>query len=109
MELARKIVALYHGAKAAAAAEKEFVAVFQKKEPPQKITTFAAGKNRLSIVQLMRQAKLVTSNGEARRLIQQGAVHLDNKKITDPKSLVSVKVGSILRLGKHRFAKVGRI
>jgi tyrosyl-tRNA synthetase len=40
------------------------------------------------------------SRSEARRLVEQGGVELDGKKVTDPKAVIDVKDGMILRVGK---------
>jgi len=57
-------------------------------------------------VDLMRRAGLVKSGGEARRLIDQGAVTLDGKRIENAEATVAPEDGTVLRVGKRRFARV---
>jgi tyrosyl-tRNA synthetase len=49
---------------------------------------------------------LASSNSEARRLVQQGAVSINDEKISDPKAQVEVPEGAILKAGKRKFAKI---
>jgi tyrosyl-tRNA synthetase len=49
---------------------------------------------------------LVSSNAEARRLLQQGAVTLNGEKITDPDFEFVPTEESVLRVGKRRFLKI---
>jgi len=109
MELAREIVALYHGERKAQAAEKEFIAVFRKRELPQKIPSFSAASSFLPITGLLRDARLASSGNEARRLIGQRGVKLNGQLITDPQAKVRVRVGTVLQVGKRHFARVNRI
>ncbi len=109
MELARRLVALYHGWPAARQTETEFRRVFQQRQLPSRLKGFAVPSRRLLPVELLVKSNLVQSKSEARRLIEQGGVRLEGQKITDPKKKVSVRVGSTLRIGKRRFGKVSRI
>ncbi|MBI2288119.1 MAG: hypothetical protein HYU83_03960 [Chloroflexi bacterium] len=58
----------------------------------------------VDISKLLVVAKKVKSRGEANRLIEQGAVSIDGKKLTGP--VAHIKIGSIIKIGKRRFAKV---
>jgi len=51
-------------------------------------------------------AGLSASNGEARRLIQQGAVRIHDNKITDPQARIAPVNGMIVKSGKRGFAKL---
>jgi len=112
--LAREIITQLYDQKAAAEAEEHFVRVFQKREVPEEIAEF-----RLSFKDLSPQKMEVTgvdiskllvvtgqakSRSEANRLITQGAVSIDGKKVAS--NVAPVKNGSIIRVGKRRFAKV---
>jgi len=108
MELAKKIVALYQGAPRAERAEREFILVFQKKKLPTKIRGFAVSARSLTPLSLLDQSNLVKSRNEARRLLKQKAIRIDGKLITDPYQSVTIKVGSVIQVGKRRFARVRR-
>ena len=58
------------------------------------------------IVKLVRLAGCAATNGEARRLVAQGAVSLDGAKLADPEAAVVVKDGAILRVGKLQFRRI---
>lgn len=104
--LAREIVTLYHSREAALKAEAEFDRVFVDKETPDEMDTFAAASSPVQIVQLLYDAGLASSKGEARRLVNQGAVRVDGKKITDINYRLEVLQERVLKVGKRRFLRV---
>ncbi|SHK03216.1 tyrosine--tRNA ligase [Desulforamulus aeronauticus] len=111
MRLAREIVTFYHGEEAAWQAEDHFKKVFQKRELPDEIETFEVTadlyeEGMVSLPRLLTQAKLAASNSEARRLIKEGAVKIDNEKATDPNMHFAPLDGMIIKAGKRRFAKL---
>ena len=55
---------------------------------------------------LLKLVQASSSSGDARRLIEQGAVSLDGLKISDTKMQVSVKSGSLLRAGKKKYVRL---
>lgn len=105
-ELARTLVAMYHSSEAAQAAQAQFELVFSKKEIPEDIPIVALSKNTTySIVKLLTDNRLVASNGEARRLIQQGGVRVNDEKISDINFELKDCGEYIVRVGKRRFIK----
>ncbi len=106
--LAREIVALYHSKEAAQAAEEEFDRIFVKKDLPDEIEEMKYGStgNAVNILQLLVDTNLVPSKGEARRLIEQGGVTINNEKITDAKADIQLNEPKIIKVGKRRFLKV---
>jgi len=109
--LGREIVAIYHGSEAAAEAQAEFERVFSHHEIPEdmpelKIDAADIHDGKVWIVKLLTAAGMAQSNGEARRLIQQGGVTLDGQKISDPSANIEVKSGQVLRAGKLKFARI---
>jgi tyrosyl-tRNA synthetase len=107
-QLASRIVARYHGEAAGVEARAEFERVFSKKELPTEMKEHTASENPIWIVKLLVEAGACTSNGDARRLVQQGAVSLDGTKITDPQTKVEITGEHVLQSGKRFFAKVRR-
>ena len=83
--LARTLVALYHDEDAARAAEEEFDRIFVKKDLPDEVPEYSikAENGSIAIMRLLTETKLVTSNGEARRMIEQGGVTVDGQRISD--------------------------
>ena len=108
--LARQVIAGYHGEAAAAAAEAEFRRVFSERQRPSELPQVQCDglvrDGRVGLVALLRAAGFAPSNSEARRLIQSGAVALDDQKLTDPQAEVAVRDGAMLRVGKRRFAEL---
>jgi len=101
--LAREIVTLYHGEKAAMEAEKEFNLIFSKKEIPDEMPEFEL-KEKMKIIDILVMSKTCASGGEARRMIKQNAVSFDGKKVTD--IFAEIFQEGVLKVGKRRFLKV---
>jgi tyrosyl-tRNA synthetase len=106
-QLARTLVRMYHSQTAANDAEKEFDKIFIQKSIPDNIEEFKRGES-TNITALLTEAKLAASKGEARRLIDQGGVSIDDERVTDSNMLLPDKDEFILKVGKRRFLKVKR-
>lgn len=109
--LARELVALYHSAEAATAAQEEFDRIFVKKDLPDDIPeVFVSAENgSIGIVKLLTETKLAASNNEARRIIDQGGVSVNGRKIADEKAIVEIHGGVIVKVGKRKFLKVRKV
>ncbi len=104
-DLAHRLVADYHGQAAAEEAQREFDTIFAKGGVPDEMPRFELGV--LPLAKLLTAAKLASSNGEARRLVQQGAVSVDGEKVGDPFfELASRAEPYLLKVGKRRFAQL---
>lgn len=108
LELAHEIVSRLHGAPAANLAQDEFIARFSRREVPTEVADIevesAAGS--LSIGQLLKLSGLATGTSEARRLIRQGAVKIDNCRIDDELLQFPTGAVAVIQVGKHRIARV---
>ena len=100
-----EIVKLYHGEKAASAARAEFDKVFSKKEAPEDAPELNLPKN-LSVLDVVVASGAVKSKGEARRLIEQGAVDIGGSKKSDPKEVYKFKGGETVKIGKKHFFRI---
>lgn len=105
-ELARRVVAKFHGEAAGTEASAEFARVFSKSELPSDIPEFAITETTLGIIHLLVRCKLVASNGEARRLVEQGAVRVDDQKVADAQAQIPIKPGLVIKSGKRGFARI---
>jgi len=107
-DLAASIVADYHGRAAAEAAREEFNRVVRQRQNPEDIETqkisLAAGPMRLT--RLLASLNLAPSNAEAQRLIESGAVHVNDQRITDPKAEISQAGEYLFKVGKRRFLRL---
>jgi len=108
MRLAREIVSLYHGSRAAKDAEEQFRQVFQKKGMPSEMSSyeFTAPVN---IVAVMVDSGLVSSKSEARRLIQQNGVKIDGETVGSIDLELTEKKEQVLKVGKRKFARISII
>lgn len=104
--LAQHIVERYHGKEAASAASLEFISRFREGNLPTDIDTIVINQSPIGIIALLREVGFASSNGEARRLIEQGAVAIDDSKINDPLAEIPATAESILRVGKRRVCKI---
>jgi tyrosyl-tRNA synthetase len=109
MRLAREIVAQYHGEQAAEAAEAEFRRVFSEREAPDAAIEFpiafdGASEIEIDLVQVLTNSRIVGSNSDVRRLISQGAVEADGKRVNEPR--IKVRRDAVIRVGKHRFLRI---
>lgn len=104
--LAHTIVTELHSIKAADQAAQEFKITVQQGKVPSNIPTVTINQKQIGLVDLLEKAKLVSSRSQAKRLISQGAVELDDRQLTDPSATVTIKPGSILRAGKRNYVKL---
>ncbi len=115
--LARLITATYHGENGAKAGEAHFDQVFRKKEDPDEMPEIAVrlGDERVRhedgqvwVAGVLVVAGLASSNSEAARLIEQGAVAVDGDSVEDRNAMVIADEGDekVFRRGKRRFARV---
>jgi len=109
-ELAGTIVTDLHGAEEAAAAAQEFEKVFSNRERPTEIPEVelpSPGAMAL-LSRVLAMAGLAASNSEARRLIRQGGVRVDDERTTGAKAEIDAAPGReyVIRAGKRRFARV---
>jgi len=106
--LAREVVSLYHSPKQAQKTQEEFEKVFQKRKLPSKIPVApkAVKAGEWSISKLVTSSGGTASIAEAKRLIKQGGLEFEGKKIQDCQLKVSVKGGEILKIGKRKILKL---
>ena len=104
-ELARNVVQLFFDEETAQKAEAHFNTVVVGKGIPDEIPVYELDAEDL-IVNVIFSSGLLKSKGEARRMIKQGAVRLDDKKIDDIQASISPGDEQILKVGKRRFLKV---
>ncbi len=106
--LARAIVEEWHGAAQATAAEAHFESVFSRREVPddmpEHLVAFDDGRAVLALPDLLTSAGIVSSKGEVKRLVAQGAIRLDDAPVDAVE--VAVTPGAILKVGKRRWLRL---
>jgi len=112
MELARRMVEIYHDAAAARAARERFERVHREGLAPKDIPVFnfKRGGVKNTPVEIMVGAKLVKSKSEARRLVKQGSVEIDGRRLEEGEGDAPLTFAEgdsfIIKVGKRRFARV---
>lgn len=112
MRLGWEIVRIYHGEEEANQAKEEFIKMFQKKEAPDEMPEVVLSRlgfdsqAGIELVTLLVAAKFAPSRGEARRLIDQGGVRINNEKISDPTVVCQLAEDDIIQVGKRKFGRI---
>ena len=118
--LAALLVARYHGIEAATQARADFQRKFSEREFPSEpdilLTLSVRDMIRIDLREdsdirlpdLVEKTKLVPSKSEARRLVIQGGIEVDDKKESDPNKVITFKVNQRrrLKIGRRKFAIV---
>ena len=103
--LARELVTIYHNSKLAEKAQNDFDNLFIKKDIPENISEINI-KSEKKIIEIMVLNNMVSSNGEAKRMIKQGAVKINNEKVSDLNINIFPGKETILKVGKRKFLKI---
>ena len=105
--LGRRVVARYHGERAAIAAEEAFDRLFRAHEVPDDVPVMRLdGEGSQSLPALLADAGLVASRSESRRLIKQGAVKVDGTKVDSEFVEATALRGAVIQVGKRRFLRI---
>ena len=107
--LAKEIISRFHDSKSADEAEENFINQFQKRNTPDDIEELSLDwkEDSIPLPNLLKEAGMIKSTSEAIRMIKQGAVRINEEKITDTKFLISKGETAIYQVGKRRFKKIG--
>ncbi len=100
-----EVVALYHSPKLAKEAREEWVRVFSHKEKPEDAPKLKLKTHTLSLIDLVLAAG-IPSKSEARRLVEQNAVKINDAVKKDSGEMITLKPRDIIRIGKHRFFEI---
>lgn len=102
--LAKEIVTIYHSPKAADSAQEAFNRTFRDNKLPEEITQVTVEGSHWQTVDLLLKADLAESKSQARRLLEQGSIRLNQEKTNAPS--LNVKTGDVLQVGKRSFRKL---
>ena len=106
VKLAKEIITIYHNKKSADKAEEEFNKIFRDKQKPSNIKEMGLEIGNWKLADLLVELKLTFSKGEARRLVQQGGVKIDDVVQSNFDKDIKVKNRMIVQVGKRRFVKI---
>jgi len=80
--------------------------VFQQREIPDDIEEFTISTNPIWVGKLLVEAGLCPSTSEAKRMVKQGAVKVDGKRIEDEDANLALEDGQVIQVGKRRFVRI---
>ena len=106
MKLAHSIVKRYHGPQIADTEMKQFIETFSKKSFPEDAPKIEVTRKSMNIIDLIGICCNEMSRSQIRRLIQQGAVLLNDAKISDSQTEVILESSNTLKVGKRNFFRV---
>jgi len=106
LRLAQEIVTLYHGAAKAARARAEFIKVFTDKKTPENMPVIAVTDSPLVLIELVMKTGVIASKNEARRLISQGGVYIEDQRQRDANACLNLQDGVVLKIGARRFFRI---
>ena len=104
--LAKEIVTFYYDKDIAIKTEKEFNRIFKEKKLPTDIPKIKIKEKSLNILDLLIKTQLVSSKLEARRLVSQKAVKINNNIKNNWKENIDIKNRMIIKIGKRRFVRI---
>ena len=102
-KLAHAIVEIYHGTDAANAASEQWKKVHSGRQFPDDAPEHTVSSNPIAPVALLVELGVCASNGDARRLVEQGGLSINGEKHTDTKALIDVTLGDQLKAGKKHY------
>ncbi len=104
--LGQEIVTIYHSEEDANKAEEHFTTVFSQHQIPDEIPLKKLSGKKIALVDLIAENDLAPSKSQARRLIQQGAVKINEKKVGEIDTEVPIEKEVLIQVGKRRFLRV---
>lgn len=103
VKTAMDIVTIYHSKEAGQAAFEEFERMFVKKDIPDEVDTFVLPEKEMNIVDAVATAGMVASKKEAKKMIEQGGIYIDNERVTDMYKKEDFSNQRLLKVGKRKF------
>ncbi|OIP74773.1 MAG: tyrosine--tRNA ligase [Parcubacteria group bacterium CG2_30_36_18] len=105
-KLAREIVTICRDKRAAQKAEEEFNRVFKEEKLPSRIPEIKIREKALNILDLLVKIELASSKSEAKRLILQKGVKINNQVQNDWQKIIEIKKGIVIQVGKRKFIRL---
>ena len=105
IELAKELIARFHDDQSANLAEENFINQFQKKNIPDDIeeVSITISESSIPLTNLLKESGMTSSTSEAMRMIKQGAVRINEEKITNIKHIIDSGSSAIYQVGKRKF------
>ena len=106
IELAKAVVSMYHSVVDANKATANFTSVFSQKNTPTDLVQINLKNKKVNLLEFLTTQRLCSSKGEARRLIQQGALKINNQKILKYDQDYQFKSADVVQFGKRKFVQI---
>ena len=106
VELAKAVVSMYHSQTEADKAAVEFDRIFSQKQKPTNMPEVELKPGKYDLPELLVSLSLVESKSQARRLIEQGGVKINDNKVNNWQDKVLLSSGDIIQVGKRKFTKI---
>ena len=106
--LAEEIVDRFHGEGSGSKAREEFINRFQKGNLPEEVETISINiqGSDLNLPRVLKDSGMVQSTSEAMRLIKQGAVKIQGKKVLENDFSMSKGTAYLVQVGKRKLANI---
>lgn len=104
--LGKIIVSRFYSEKEALKAEEEFKKVFSNKLNPTEMKVVKVAEREIGIINLVVKSGFAGSNSEAKRLVKQGGVKINDQVVPGEKDVISLGGEKILQVGKRYFARI---
>ena len=107
-EMAHGIVAKFWSAQKADAAREQFETLFQKRDmsAAQEVQLSKDLPNPIWIIELLKALDAIKTTSDGKRLVEQGAIKVDDQTITDFKQEIHYQDGTVIKAGKHKIYRL---
>lgn len=107
VQLAKELIARFHSAADADAAEQDFIQRFQKNAIPDDMpeVTLTLPEEQRGLANVLKEAGLVASTSEAMRMVKQNAVRIDGERVDDARVVCDLGT-AVYQVGKRKFARI---
>ena len=105
-DLAFEITRSYYSANDAKAAANAFNKLIINKDIPDEIPEYKCSSEKILLPDILKDAGMVSSKGKAKRLIKQGGISINKKKVTEFLNEINIQNGDIIKIGKRKFLKL---
>ena len=105
LEIATAVVEVIYGKEDAKKAREDWESVFSKKELPKKMVSLKVGPGCTPTI-LVFHSRIAKSHGEARRLVEQGALKINGETFNNPNRILTLNGGEVVKIGKRHFFRI---
>jgi len=104
-KLALTVTTELYDEKKAQQAQKQFESVFQKRQQPKDMLTYAINQP-TPLRKILLDQNLVDSGANFKRLVFQGGIQINGEKVTDPQVVILPDQENVIKIGKLKFLKI---